>query len=72
MDHGGRGLTEEQLNEKDVFLEDYGGGVMVADYRDGDDARYCGSDLAWRRQPITHSPFPDKLSALKALERIVN
>jgi hypothetical protein len=63
-------VNENQLNDKDVFLENYGGGIMVADYRDGDNAYYCGSDLAWRKQPITHSPFPDKTSALNALAGI--
>lgn len=60
-------MTEQHLNDAGVYVEPYGGGFMVADYRNGEDARYCGSDLSWRRQPITYSPFPDKASAVEAV-----
>lgn len=60
-------MTEEQLNEKYIFLEEYGSGYMVADYRDGDNTLYCGCDLAWRRQPITNNPFIDKTSAIRTI-----
>lgn len=60
-------MTERNLNDAGVFIESYGNGFMVADYRNGDDARYCGTDLSWRRQPITYCPFPDKHSAVNAV-----
>lgn len=64
-------MSEEQLNDAGMFIEPYAGGFMLADYRDGDNARYYGSDLSSRRQPITYSPFIDKASALTAGEQLV-
>jgi hypothetical protein len=63
-------MSEEQLNELGLYVEPYAGGFMIADYRNGEDARYYGSDLFSRRQPITHCPFPDKASAIVAAEQI--
>lgn len=64
-------MNEEQLNEAGFYIERYGTGFMVADYRSDNNVRYCGSDLSWRRQPITYCPFPDKASAMSALASVV-
>jgi hypothetical protein len=65
------GVNEKQLNDAGFFVEAYGNGFMVADYSDGDNVRYCGSDLDWRRQPITYHPFPDTESAINAVAPLV-
>lgn len=71
-DEGVDGVSENELNDSGVFMENYGNGFMLADYREGDNARYCGSDLSWRRQPITYSPFVDKASAVTAGAQIIS
>lgn len=65
-------MSEKQLNDAGLYIEPYGSGFMVADYRNGDNARYCGSDLGWRKQPITYCPFPDKGSAVSAIGAVVD
>lgn len=61
-------MSEQELNDAGLFVEQYGGGFMLADYRDGANVCYYGSDLSSRRQPITYRPFADRESAIKAGE----
>lgn len=65
-------MSETELNDSGLFVEPYGRGFMLADYREGDNPRFYGSDLSSRRQPITYSPFRDRDSAVAAGARIVS
>ena len=48
----------------DVAIEDYGGGFIIADYRDG--ARFCGLSMDWSSQPVIGDPFPSEREAIEA------
>lgn len=62
-------MTREQLrDEKDIYVERYGTGFILADYSGNrGDASYCGVSMAWSSQPITiRDPFPTEGDAVAA------
>lgn len=47
-----------------IDVEPYGGGFILADYSGKrGEASYCGSSLAWSKQPIVDDPFQSREKA---------
>lgn len=64
-------MTEQEANDKGFFIERYGEGWLIANYRDGENARYCGLDMRWRKQPIVYHPFTTAREAMRAIELLI-
>ena len=56
----------------DLSYEPYAGGYMIADYSDENNARFCGTDLIWKSQPIISNPFGSLASAEQAASEHFN
>ena len=63
-------MTEDELANGDVFIEEYGGGFIIVDYsgrvasRFG--IRFRGVSAEWRDQPVIADPFPTRAEAIVA------
>ena len=53
--------------KKEIKVEDFGGGFMLADYSGGKaPALFCGESMDWINQPIVQDPFSTRDEAVKA------
>lgn len=63
-------MTEQELNERGIYIETYGDGFIIADYSEETPsrfgARYRGERGGWRDQPMTSWPFETKEEAIEA------
>jgi len=56
-------MTEAELNKRDIYIESYGGGYIIANYSGV--TKFCGISKNWRTQPIVSDPFLTKEDAIK-------
>ena len=56
---------------KKIYLryEDYDDGIMLCDYSNCHNVRFCGKSFEWSMKPVIKDPFDDKEQAIAAAKK---